>query len=388
MPDLSIIIPARNEQFLAQTITDIIKNKRADTEVIAVLDGYWPEPPISDHPAVKIVHLPEPIGQRAAVNLGVALSDAGHVMKVDAHCAFDEGFDTKLINICRPDWTIIPRMYNLHAFDWVCDNCGLRRYQDARPNPCPECDHSECSQKTVWEPRQSRRTDFAYFDNKLRFQYWPDHEKRPQLWENDISDVMASIGACFFMRRGFFIQLGGLDEQHGSWGQLGVEIACKTWLSGGRQVVYRGTWFAHMFRTTKYFTFPYEISAKNQEAARRYSNDLWQNNRWPLQKRKLRWLIDKFAPVPSWGDPIELSVLIPARNEKFLQATIDDILKNFKSNFEILVGLDDYDPDPAIAAHARVKVYRLQKRMGMRPMINYLAGRAHGQYLMRVRRRL
>ena len=39
MKDLSILIPARNEQFLKRTIDDILENIEADTEIIAVLDG-------------------------------------------------------------------------------------------------------------------------------------------------------------------------------------------------------------------------------------------------------------------------------------------------------------------------------------------------------------
>ena len=39
--ELSILIPSRNEMFLAKTIEDLIENKRGKTEIIAVLDGQW-----------------------------------------------------------------------------------------------------------------------------------------------------------------------------------------------------------------------------------------------------------------------------------------------------------------------------------------------------------
>ena len=116
--DLSVIIPARNEMFLQKTIDDILFNSRADTEVIAICDGYWPNPPIKDNPKVIIVHHTESIGQRAATNEGARISQAKYVMKADAHCAFDEGFDVKLMDGYEPDWTLVPRMYNLHGFDW------------------------------------------------------------------------------------------------------------------------------------------------------------------------------------------------------------------------------------------------------------------------------
>jgi hypothetical protein len=54
--DLSVLIPARNEIFLKNTIEDILKNMRGDTQVIAVLDGYWPDPPIMDNDRVVLIH--------------------------------------------------------------------------------------------------------------------------------------------------------------------------------------------------------------------------------------------------------------------------------------------------------------------------------------------
>jgi glycosyltransferase involved in cell wall biosynthesis len=119
--DLSVLIPARNEQFLARTIEDVLHNARADTEVIAVCDGNWPDPGVGQDPRVNLIYHHEPIGQRAATNEAARLSRARFVMKLDAHCAVGKGFDVKLMADCEPDWTVIPRMYNLHVFDWKCE---------------------------------------------------------------------------------------------------------------------------------------------------------------------------------------------------------------------------------------------------------------------------
>jgi glycosyltransferase involved in cell wall biosynthesis len=120
MRDLSVIIPARNEIFLQRTIEEVLSKSEADTEVIAVLDGYWPAPPVLDNDRVIVVHHTKPIGQRAATNEGARISQAKYIMKLDAHCALDQGFDRKMIEDCQPDWMMIPAMWNLHAFDWVC----------------------------------------------------------------------------------------------------------------------------------------------------------------------------------------------------------------------------------------------------------------------------
>ncbi len=82
------------------------------------------DPVIQDHPRVKIVHTTTPIGQRAATNLGVAMSRAKYVMKLDAHCSVDDGFDVKMMGDMQHDWTMIPHMHRLHVFDWRCQECG------------------------------------------------------------------------------------------------------------------------------------------------------------------------------------------------------------------------------------------------------------------------
>jgi len=300
--DLSILIPARNEIFLARTIQDILERRRANTEVIAVCDGNWPEPSVPDHPDVTLIYYPEAIGQRAATNQAAKLSTAKFIMKCDAHCSFDKGFDEKLMRDCEYDWTVIPKMYNLHGFDWKCLACGNRTYQGAEPQTCQKCKKSEGFERVVvWKPRRSRVTEAWRFDEDMKFQYWRAYSQRPE-FKNKIEDVMSNLGACWFMHRERYWELGGLDEEHGSWGQMGTEIACKSWLSGGRHVVNRGTWYAHMFRTQNGFKFPYPLSDRQVRHARNYSNDLWKNNKWPLQKRPLQWMIDKFQP-PGWVEP-------------------------------------------------------------------------------------
>lgn len=296
MTDLSILIPARNEMFLRHTVEDILKNIRGDTEVITVLDGQWADPPIAQHDKVNIIYHSSPVGQRAATNEAAKLSEAKYIMKCDAHCAFDEGFDVKMIGEMQDDWTMVPRMYNLHVFDWVCE-CGHRIYQGPTPNSCPEC-YGQMKREILWRAKPSPTTDAMRFDRQMRFQYWMAYKKRQ---EGDIVDTMSLLGACWMATRDKFFELDLCDEKHGSWGQMGTEVACKTWLSGGRLVVNKKTWFAHMFRTQGGdFGFPYIQSGRQVNEAREYSKRLWLENSWDKAKYPLSWLIDKFAPVPDW----------------------------------------------------------------------------------------
>lgn len=298
--DLSVIIPARNEEWLDRTIVDILSHREADTEVIVILDGYWPNPSIPDRKDVIIIHPTDSVGQRGGVNIGASVSRAKFIMKLDAHCTVDQGFDRKLIEDCEYDWTVIPRMYHFHVFDWMCEICGERYYQ-ADPVPQCKCGSTQFKKDVVWHKREDKPPrDFMRFDHTMHFQYWRKYEKRQES-NQEITDLMSSIGACFFIHRQRFWDMGGMDERHGSWGQFGTEVACKAWLSGGRHVVNKKTWFAHFFRVGK-LKFPYDISGDAQERARIYSRDMWLNNKWEKQVRPLSWLIEKFKPIPDWHE--------------------------------------------------------------------------------------
>jgi len=302
--DLSVIIPARNEEFLQNTIDNVLENIEADTEIIVMLDGYWPEGGIKQHERVNVIYHKESIGQRASTNKGAKLSSAKFIMKLDAHCAVDKGFDKKLMADCEYEDTIVPAMYNLHAFDWECEECGLRIYQGPIPRNCEGCDNKEKFKKTiVWKPKHNPRSEFYYFDNEMHFQYWRDFKRRPEA-RADLAPTLGNLGACFFIHRQRFFDIDGMDEGHGSWGQFGTEISCKSWLSGGRQLVNKKTWFSHMFRTNSGagFGFPYKITGNQVREARKYSRRMWIENKWPKAKYELKWLIEKFAPVPTWDD--------------------------------------------------------------------------------------
>jgi glycosyltransferase involved in cell wall biosynthesis len=295
MPDLSILIPARNEQFLNNTIQDIFAHAEGDTEVIAVLDGQWGAEPIPDNPRLTLIYHSQSIGQRAATNEAARLSEAKYLMKVDAHCAFDKGFDVKLLADMQDDWTMAPLMKNLHAFDWVCEE-GHRRYQ----SPSGVC--TQCGKLTkmdvVWIAKNNPKSTAYRFDKDLHFQYWEDYKKKQK---GDLVESMSLQGSAFLVTRKKYFELDICDERHGSWGQQGTEVACKTWLSGGRVIVSKKTWYAHLFRTQGGdFGFPYPNPGI--ERARKYSRDLWLNNKWDKAKYPLDWLIQKFAPVPEWGD--------------------------------------------------------------------------------------
>ena len=296
--DLSILIPARNEMFLAKTVENILQNIRGKSEVIVVLDGAWANPGITGAPNLTIVYHNTSIGQRAATNEAARLSSAKYLMKIDAHCVVDEGFDVKLMADMKDNWTVVPSMYNLHAFDWLCPE-GHRIYQGPTPDKCLQCG-KPMVRDIIFQPRWSRKSNFYRFDKNLHFQYFGEFGNRPE-GQPDIAPSMSLQGSCFMLTRERYWALDICDEKHGSWGQQGVEVACKTWLSGGEVMVNKKTWYAHMFRTQGGdFGFPYPLSGTDIDKARKYSRELFVEGKWSGAIHPLEWLLEKFRPVPDW----------------------------------------------------------------------------------------
>lgn len=285
MDKLSVIIPARNEIFLQNTIDSVLSAAVEDIEVLAVCDGYSPDPALREDPRLTVIHNPESIGQRQSINLAAERANGKYIMKLDAHCALALGFDKVLKEDCKPEWTMVPTMYTLDVLNW--------------------------------QPKMNKRTDYMYIsspdhkndgkDYGFRAMYYGHYAgasaKRPRS-DRLIDETMCCMGPGWFMWKDRFWEQGGCDTGHGGWGQQGVEVALKAWLSGGALMVNKKTWFAHWFRGGEQPAglkkgFPYRITYRDQKAAREYSQSLWLQNKWEKQARSIEWLVDKFKP-PTW----------------------------------------------------------------------------------------
>jgi glycosyltransferase involved in cell wall biosynthesis len=323
--DLSVLIPARNEEFLGRTIEDYLSHIKGNTEIIVTLDGYLPNPPLKKDPRVTIIYNPVAVGQRAATNQSARIARGKYLMKSDAHVAVDDGFDVKMLEAFKKlddNVTMIPGMRNLHVFDWVCPNAHEpgwktpdgqddphRRYQ-SNSGVCNECGQ-QTKKEIIWNPKRSPFSFTFRFDKTMHFQYWGELAKRPEnvrgalcndgTYDTNLRETLSIQGSCFMLTKERYLALDICSEDFHSWGQQGVEVACKTWLSGGRVISYLGTWYAHMFRTKNGdFGFPYPNPQNKVNENREKSRDLFLKDQWPLAIHKFQWLLDKFNP-PDWN---------------------------------------------------------------------------------------
>lgn len=357
---VSVIIPARNEPFLQKTIECVFASAVEDVEVVAICDGYWPDPPIQDHANVVIIHHTTPIGQRASVNEGAKIASGKWIMKLDAHCNLAKGFDKALKEACQYEWTMVPRMYNMEI--------------------------------KTFQPKHRRYTDYMYisgphYEKPFRAMYFDSRRTNLRKKNKIIDETMACMGPGWFLHKDRFWEQEGCDEEHGGWGQMGVEVSLKAWLSGGALMVHKGTWFAHWFRGGGVPVgfksgFPYHLSQRDVDKARSHSQSLWLGNKWCKQVRPIEWLVEKFD-APTWKRDLDLSVIIPSYKDPLLHKTIQGILDNFETDFEIIPVLDGYKPDQPIIEHERVKPVYLEHNVGMRGAINAGVRIALGNYIMR-----
>ena len=308
--ELSILIPSRNEMFLAKTIENILENIEADTEIIALLDGQWALPEVPQHERVNIIYVPESVGQRAGTNMACKLARGKFVMKVDAHCAFDKGFDRKMIEAFEKTGNnviMVPIMRNLHAFDWKCHHCGWKKYQGPTPEKCGACGKSDkLRKKMMWVGKHNPQSTSYCFDSVPHFQYFEDWKHRPQYIkdkeETGLTETMSLQGSCFMATRELYWDLRLSDEELGNWGNQGIELACKGWLSGGRVLVNHNTWYAHMFRTQGGdFGFPYHNGGRTVDTTKKNVWELFTQNKFHKQVHPVSWLVEKFWPVKGWN---------------------------------------------------------------------------------------
>lgn len=258
---LSIVIPSYKDPLLHKTIDSLLENAQGEIEIIAVLDGYWPETSLKDDKRVRIIHLGKNRGMRRAINAGVAISNGEFIMRTDEHCAFGKGFDRILTQTFEDNWIVTPRRYFLDPIEWkVMD--------------IPSVDFMKL--KIVNAGNGIRK--FSGIDA-------PGNNE-------PIQETMAMQGSCWVMKRSWWDKVIGelQNEGYGPHYQDSHEMVFKTWQAGGKLMVNKNTWHAHKHRD---FPRTHNNGTKenpsNNEACWAYSLSVWEN--YYLKEIKPKWEI-------------------------------------------------------------------------------------------------
>lgn len=232
-------------------------------------------------------------------------------MKLDAHCSFDKGFDRKMIEgfAKTGDKVVtVPIMRNLWGFDWKCYHCGWKKYQGPTPLKCEQCGKTnKIRRKMMWVGKERPQSWSYCFDAEPHFQYFQEYTKRPEVKkqrdETGFTETMSLQGSCFMATRELYWELNLCGEDFGSWGNQGLEVACRAWLSGHRVLVNHSTWYAHMFRTQGGdFSFPYPQGGRSVQATKKKTWQFFLNGTWDKQIHPVSWLVEKFWPVKGWTE--------------------------------------------------------------------------------------
>lgn len=285
---VSVVIPSRSAQWLKQTVADLFLKAEGEIEVIVVYDGRWPEPeemPADDSRLIQIHHgvHQDNLGMRESINVGVLASKGEYIMKIDEQCMVDQGFDLKLAKDCEDNWVVIPRRKRLEPETWTLVEDGRNpidymyiEYPYAKPY-----DKTQGLHGAEWKQR--------FYDNK----------------DIMIDDTPTMQGSCYFMTRKHWDELGELNsELYGTFTMEAQEIGMKTWLSGGRIVVNKNTWYAHWHKGTKgkgygFSNAQYRRHMEGTERGRTYAISYWLYTE--DYKYNWEWFVNKFPDMPGWG---------------------------------------------------------------------------------------
>lgn len=289
MAQVSVVIPSRSDQFLQKTVDDLFEKAEGDVEVIVVYDGRWAEPILKDHKnLVQMYHgeLHNNYGMRASINAGVDLARGEYIMVIDEQCAVDKGYDVKLQADCEDNWVVIPRRRRLDADNWQLE-------KDSRP------------------PIDYMSIDYPYqrpYDKTCGLHGAEDRQRYRDRKDILIDDTMTMQGSCYFMKKSYWEKLfpNGLDDvNYGTFTQEAQEVSMTAWLTGGRVVVNKKTWYAHWHKGSKgkgygFSKEQYKRHMEGTERGRVYCIEHWLYTK--DYKYDFEWLLKKFWPVPGWPD--------------------------------------------------------------------------------------
>ena len=284
---VSVVIPACNEKFLQATIDSLLSGAAGEIEIYAVLDG-GPLQYLKPDPRVTVVRHETSVGMRETVNRLAPTLSGEFLMKCDAHCLFAPGWDAALKADCDGDWVAVPTR---HSIDGATFSMVPRDYNyHYLTFPYAESMYGYgLHGKTFAIGRRGKDglTDNARI-NRIRSPF-------------RIDDLMSFQGSCWFTPVKNFLRLGPLDQRHYNFYAESIEVGMRQWMSGGRVVINKKTWYAHYHKgKNDLHTVDgrvgrgFWLSLQGKRESEAYGTDYWMHDRMPGATRTFAWFIDHF----------------------------------------------------------------------------------------------
>jgi len=279
---VSIVIPARNDIHVAQTVNNFLMHAKGEVDCTVFLDGWniestgkIPQTTIDrlsqeldclSHLAAKdsrikiIKQLEPPVGQRIAINRMVREAEGEFFLKIDGHCIASEAWDVEFKKVVEDDTLLVPAMRGIEEVSWTVND---------------------------------KVYTHASIDRSVTWKWWPEYNHRAS---EPVMDTMAFPGTVCFGSTALWPKIGGHNETWAPWGDCGTELSLKTWLTGHRLLLVHNVCIAHLFRKV----FPYHMSGGRRRQTRRAIRRDVLEGKLPGQRHAVQWLVGKFDPVPSW----------------------------------------------------------------------------------------
>lgn len=303
MAKVSIIIPscAEKPENIQRTLDSIYTNATGDFEIIVGFNGEPFYIPKNIDSRYLGVFLPRNIGIKTNINVLATMAKGKYIYKTDAHCSFGKGFDEILQADMQDNWVVTPRFYVLDGKTWEWQD---ERFYDYFYLCCPFTDPRGFRFKAGghWMERTKERDRNTNLqpESIVSDYAFPEIDETPQIH-----------GSGWFVDRDFFLnKIGGYwTKDPFGHAQEGPYLGLKTWLGpwGGKVMVNKKTWYAHMHQDNKDKGFHYtsEEEKHSYDLYARY----WMSDSWEERRYSIVDFIKHFMPMPTWPDNWEQLLL-------------------------------------------------------------------------------
>jgi glycosyltransferase involved in cell wall biosynthesis len=282
MDKVSILIPARGEteENLTRTINSIWDSAKGEFEVIIGFDG----PSYYDFgELVKTIHFPSVVGIKTNINAMAAMATGKYIYKSDAHCRFGVGFDEILKDEMQDDWIVMPR-FKIIKDDWsIQERDGQEEFYDYFYLCCPFTD-----------PKGFRFKAGGHWKEKTQANLPLQIDETPQIH-----------GSGWFMTKDRYFELGGFPniDPYGH-AQEPIWLAMKNWMAGGKVMVNKNTWYAHLHQQGN--KRGYHMDKVQEDRSYKIAADFFVGNKWddtwPKKVMSFEQFVEKFMPMPTWPE--------------------------------------------------------------------------------------